>query len=383
MTASTPSTAGDSIAWVRVSSCYLPLANPISDAKVLTGRQKPMTEIAMLFAEIETKDGHKGLGLSYSKRAGGPGQFAHAKEIAPALIGEDPSDISRLWTKLCWAGASVGRSGMSTQAIGAFDVALYDLKARRAGLSLSKLLGSQRDSVQCYNTSGGFLHTPIDQLVVNAGASIERGIGGIKLKVGQPDRALDITRVETVRKHLGDHVPLMVDANQQWDRPTAQRMCRIFEEFNLVWIEEPLDAYDFEGHAALAATFDTPIATGEMLTSAAEHGELIRHRAADYLMPDAPRVGGITPFLKIASQAEHAGLSLGPHFAMELHVHLAAVYATEPWVEHFDWLEPLFNERLEIQNGRMLVPTRPGLGLSLSEQARAWTREAAEVGQRP
>ena len=88
-------------------------------------------------------------------------------------------------------------------------------------------------------------------------------------------------------------------------------MCRIFEQFNLVWIEEPLDAYDHEGHAALAAQFDTPIATGEMLTSAAEHGELIRHRAADYLMPDAPRVGGITPFLKIAAQAEHAGLMLG------------------------------------------------------------------------
>jgi L-alanine-DL-glutamate epimerase-like enolase superfamily enzyme len=372
----------DSIAHIRLSSCYLPLANPISDAKVLTGRQKPMTEIAMLFAEIETKDGHKGLGFSYSKRAGGPGQFAHAKEVAPALIGEDPSDISKLWTKLCWAGASVGRSGLAVQAYGAFDVALYDLKARRAGLPLSKLLGSQRDSVRCYNTSGGFLHTPIDQLSVNAAASIERGIGGIKLKVGQPDGRIDIQRVEAVRKHLGDHVPLMVDANQQWDRPTAQRMCRIFEQYNLVWIEEPLDAYDHEGHAALAATFDTPIATGEMLTSLAEHYDLIRHRAADYLMPDAPRVGGITPFLKIAALAEHAGIALGPHFAMELHVHLGACYATEPWVEHFDWLEPLFNERLETKNGRMLVPTRPGLGLSLSEQARAWTRETAEVGQR-
>jgi len=382
MTPTTSSSASDSIAWVRISSCYLPLANPISDAKVLTGRQKPMTEIAMLFAEIETRDGHRGLGFSYSKRAGGPGQFAHAKEIAPALIGEDPSDISRLWTKLCWAGASVGRSGMAVQAIGAFDVALYDLKARRAGLPLSKLLGSQRDSVQCYNTSGGFLHTPLEQLLVNAQASRERGIGGIKLKVGQPDRALDIRRVEAVRKHLGDDMPLMVDANQQWDRPTAQRMCRIFEQFNLIWIEEPLDAYDFEGHAALATQFDTPIATGEMLTSAAEHGELIRHRAADYLMPDAPRVGGITPFLKIAAQAEQAGLGLGPHFAMELHVHLGAVYPTEPWVEHFDWLEPLFNERLEIRDGRMLVPTRPGLGLSLSEQARGWTREEAEVGRR-
>ncbi|MET3514784.1 L-alanine-DL-glutamate epimerase-like enolase superfamily enzyme [Pseudacidovorax sp. 1753] len=372
----------DRITWIRLSSCYLPLATPISDAKVLTGRQKPMTEIAMLFAEVETKDGHRGLGFSYSKRAGGPGQFAHAKEVAPALLGEDPSDIARLWTKLCWAGASVGRSGMGVQAIGAFDVALYDLKARRAGLSLAKLLGAQRESVRCYNTSGGFLHTPIDQLKVNAAASIERGIGGIKLKVGQPDGKIDIQRVEAVRQHLGDHVPIMVDANQQWDRPTAQRMCRIFEQFNLVWIEEPLDAYDHEGHAALAATFDTPIATGEMLTSAAEHGDLIRHRAADYLMPDAPRVGGITPFLKIAAQAEHAGLMLGPHFAMELHVHLGAIYPTEPWVEHFDWLEPLFNERLEIAGGRMLVPTRPGLGLSLSEQARSWTRETAEVGER-
>ncbi len=377
---SMPLASEDRIAGVRLTSCYLPLATPISDAKVLTGRQKPMTEIAILFAQVLTQGGHRGLGFTYSKRAGGPGQFAHAREIAPALIDENPSDIAKLWDKLCWAGASVGRSGLSTQALGAFDVALWDLKAKRAGLSLAKLLGAHRDSVQCYNTSGGFLHTPLDQLLVNAAASRERGIGGIKLKVGQPDRALDIKRVAAVREHLGDSVPLMVDANQQWDRPTAQRMCRTFEPFDLVWIEEPLDAYDHEGHAALAAAFDTPIATGEMLTSAAEHGDLIRHRAADYLMPDAPRVGGITPYLKIAGLAEHAGLMIAPHFAMELHVHLAATYPREPWVEHFEWLEPLFNERIDIADGRMIVPTRPGLGLSLSDNVAGWTREAVDIG---
>ena len=373
--------AGDRIARVRVSSCYLPLATPISDAKVLTGRQKPMTEIAILFAEIETADGRKGLGFSYSKRAGGPGQFAHAKEIAPTLIGEDPNDIAKLWGKLCWAGASVGRSGLSIQAIGAFDVALLDMKAKRAGLSLAKLLGSHRDSVRCYNTSGGFLHTPIKQLLVNTTASREKGIGGIKIKVGQPDCAIDIKRVETVRRHLGDDFPLMVDANQQWDRPTARRMCRIFEPFNLIWIEEPLDCYDSEGHAALATQFDTPIATGEMLTSVAEHWDLIRHRAADYLMPDAPRIGGITPFLKVSSLADHASLMIAPHFAMELHIHLAAAYPREPWVEHFEWLEPLFNERLEIKDGRMLVPARPGLGVTLSDRVAGWTREEVEVVQ--
>ncbi|AEV65874.1 L-talarate/galactarate dehydratase [Pseudomonas ogarae] len=377
-----PSADDDRIAWVRVASVFLPLANPISDAKVLTGRQKPMTEIAMLFVEIETRDGHRGLGFSYSKRAGGPGQFAHAQELAPSLIGENPSDISKLWDKLCWAGASVGRSGLATQAIGAFDVALWDLKAKRANLSLARLLGAHRDSVQCYNTSGGFLHTPLDQLMINTDLSREKGIGGIKLKVGQPDQALDLHRVSTIRKHLGDGFPLMVDANQQWDRPTAQRMCRRLEPLNLIWIEEPLDCYDAEGHAALALQFDTPIATGEMLTSVAEHGEFIKLRAADYLMPDAPRVGGITPYLMVQALAEQAGLMIAPHFAMELHIHLAATYSREPWVEHFEWLEPLFNERMETRDGRMLVPTRPGLGLSLSDRVAGWTANQAEFGKR-
>ncbi|MGP3775305.1 L-talarate/galactarate dehydratase [Streptomyces sp. SDT5-1] len=373
----------DTIAWIRLSSVTLPLATPISDAKVLTGRQKPMTEVAFLFVEVETTQGHSGVGFGYSKRAGGPAQFAHAKEIADNLIGEDPSDIGRLWTKLVWAGASVGRSGVATQAIAAIDIALWDLKAKRAGLPLAKLLGAHRDSVQCYNTSGGFLHTPTDQVLENASASLASGIGGIKIKVGNPDRKADLARLTAVREHIGDDVPLMVDANQQWDRPTAQRMGRAMEEFDLVWIEEPLDAYDAQGHAALAASLDTPVATGEMLASVVEHVELIKANACDIIQPDAPRIGGITQFLKLATLAEHHNLQLAPHFAMEIHLHLAAAYPIEPWVEHFDWLEPLFNERIEISGGRMHVSSRPGLGITMSEQARAWTVATHEVGKRP
>jgi L-alanine-DL-glutamate epimerase-like enolase superfamily enzyme len=375
--------SGDRIAWLKLSSVTLPLKNAISDAKVLTGRQRPMTEVAFLFAEIESKDGHKGIGFSYSKRAGGPGQYAHAKEIAPDLLGEDPNDIGRIWTKLIWSGASVGRSGLATQAIAAFDNALWDMKAKRANLSLAKLLGAYRDSVQCYNTSGGFLHSPLEEVLDNVSRSLESGIGGIKIKVGQPDIAADLKRVEAVRKHLGDDFPLMVDANQQWDRPTANRVGRILEQFNLVWIEEPLDAYDAEGHAALAAQLDTPVATGEMLTSVAEHYELIRQNACDFIQPDAPRVGGVTQFLKIAALADQKGLRMAPHFAMEIHLHLSAIFPREPWVEHFDWLEPLFNERLETKKGRMIVPDRPGFGFTLSEQAKAWTIAECEFGKRP
>jgi len=191
---------------------------------------------------------------------------------------------------------------------------------------------------------------------------------------------VDIARLTAVREHLGDDVPLMVDANQQWDRPTAMRMGRIMEKFNLVWIEEPLDAYDAEGHAQLASALDTSIATGEMLSSVAEHINLIEHRSADIIQPDAPRIGGITPFLRLAAMADQAGLQLAPHFAMEIHVHLAAAYPREPWVEHFEWLNPLFNERLETSNGRMLIPNRPGLGITLSDQALAWVSDTVEFG---
>ena len=302
----------DRIRSVKLSSITLPLATPISDAKVFTGRQKAMTEVALLFAEIRTEDGHEGIGFSYSKRAGGPGQFAHAQEIAPVLIGEDLSDIGKIWTKLVWAGASVGRGGLATQSIAAMDIALWDLKAKRANLPLAKLLGAHR--LVRDNTSGGFLHAPIEQVVENStDALVERHRRHQDQGRATAGLETDIARVERVREHLGDDVPLMVDANQQWDRASAQRMGRLLERFNLVWIEELLDAYDADGHAQLARSLDTPIATGEMLASVAEHVRLIEAEAADIIQPDAPRIGGITSSSnspRWLGQAPRAGTAL-------------------------------------------------------------------------
>ena len=369
--------AADRITSLTLSHVVLPLENPVSDAKVLTGRQKPLTETVLLFVEVTTEQGFEGMGFSYSKRAGGPAQYAHLKEIAQVAIGQDPSDIAKIYESLMWAGASVGRSGVATQAVAALDVALYDLKARRAGLPLAKLLGAHRDSCRVYNTSGGFLQASVEEIKEKATASLEVGIGGIKIKVGQPDWAEDLRRVAAIREHLGD-TPLMVDANQQWDRARARRMCRELEQFDLIWIEEPLDAWDAVGHADLSRTFDTPIATGEMLTSVPEHMALIDSGYCGIVQPDAPRIGGITPFLRFATLAAHAGLALAPHYAMEIHLHLAAAYPTEPWVEHFEWLNPLFEERIDIHDGQMWVPDRPGLGFTLSDQMRKHTVETAK-----
>ncbi|MDE1916679.1 MAG: mandelate racemase/muconate lactonizing enzyme family protein [Sphingomonadales bacterium] len=372
-------TPQDRITAITLSLAWVPLATPISDAKVFTGRQKPLTRVAMLFAEIETADGHSGLGFSYSKRAGGPGMYAHAREVADSIIGENPADIARIWNKLVWAGASVGRSGLSTQAIAAIDIALWDMKARRANLPLGRLLGAWRDGVPSYNTSGGFLSSPLSEVLENVEKSIASGIGGIKIKVGHPDPKVDLTRLEAVARQIDGRVALMVDANQQWDRPTALRMCRAMEQYGLVWIEEPLDAYDIEGHAALAAAMDTPIASGEMLVSAPEHFAMIDARAVDFVQPDAARVGGISQFQRVMARAEQAGLMMAPHFAMEIHVHVSAAYPHAAWVEHFDWLDPLFNERQILEGGLMMLSNRPGLGVTLSDQARRWTEASCRI----
>lgn len=367
----------DSITYVEVGLYQIPLKKPLSDAKVLTGRHRPLTHVDMLTASIKTAEGRQGFGFSYSLRTGGRALFTHAQELAAYLIGEDPADIGRLWEKLAWQGASVGRTGVTMQAIAPFDLALWDLKAKACGLPLGKFIGAYRDSVPCYNTSGGYLNADIGEVRANIDAALSHGIGGIKLKVGQPDIGKDIARIDAVRAHIGQDVPLMVDANQQWDLSTALRVGRAVEPYQLTWIEEPLSAYDYAGHARLTEKLDTPIATGEMLSSVAEVSNLIEQRSVTFLQPDAPRVGGITPFLKIATLAEMHRLKLAPHFVMEIHVHLACAYPLESWVEHIEWLEPAFNERIRISDGHMHMPTEPGLGFSLSEAAVQWRVDSA------
>jgi L-talarate/galactarate dehydratase len=362
----------DKIRSIRFSRLLLPLKIAVSDAKVLTGLQLPLEKVDILFTHIMTEQGLEGIGFSYALRVGGRAQYVHASEVAATLIGQDPSDISKIWKSLIWLGASVGNSGIAVQAISAIDTALWDLKAKRANLPLSKLIGSHFDSVRCYNTSGGYLQASIEEIVEKSQHSLACGLGGVKIKVGQPDMKKDIMRLKTLRERLGEDVPIMVDANQQWDRIDALNFCRQVDELNPEWIEEPLDAYDIDGHAALAAAIDSPIASGEMLTSSALLKQYINKNAVDVLQPDAARIGGITPYLKVADMADTAGMRVAPHFIMEIHIHLSACYPRESWVEHFEWLEPLFNERLKIRDGRMYVPESPGLGLTLSDQFSEW-----------
>lgn len=360
---------------------YLPLSSPITDEAAPSGRRQPITEVAFLFAELGTTDGHAGLGFSYATRAGGPALYAHGKEIAPLLLGEDPNDIGRVREKLVDAGSSAGRTGLAAQAIGAVDVGLWDLKAKRANLSLAKLLGTHRDAVPCYATSGGSLSVSVDEVVDNAKRAVAQGAGGVRVPVGAQDPARDVERVRAVREALGDTVPLMGGADQHWTRGEATRTGRLLDELGLTWLADPLNPGDATGHAALTASLATPVAAGATLTGIDEHWRLISQHAVDVLQPDVSAVGGITPFLRIAALADQHHLTLASHFTTELHVHLAAAYPGVAWVEHVDWVAPLFNEKLTIEDGAVAVPHQPGIGLSLSERSRVWTTDRIEFAE--
>ena len=346
----------DRIKHLTLSHVVLPLENPVSDAKVLTGRQKPLTETVLLFVGGLHRRRLRGNGVQLFQACRRPAQYAHLCEVADVVIGQDPSDIDSIYQSLLWAGASVGRSGAATQAIAALDVALWDLKARRAALPLAKLLGAHRDSCRVYNTSGGFLQASVEEIKEKATASLESGIGGIKIKVGQPDWQKDLERVaahsRSSRRRPADgrrqpavgpgpgspDVPRDSRLRPDVDRGTARRVGRRRSRRPQPHLRHP-DRHRRDAHLGTRA-------------HGADRRRIPWHRATRRT-PDrraSPRSCASRP------SPRTPGLALAPHYAMEIHLHLAAAYPTEPWVEHFEWLNPLFNERIDIHDGRMWLP---------------------------
>lgn len=364
---------------IHLSHIKQPLSLGFADAKVATGKQSALTAVDLLFVEIETDSEHVGLGFAYTLRAGGTAFLALAEELAPMLIGEDAEQIEALWQKLAWRTNSLGVGGLAYQVIAAFDSALWDLKAKGTGLPLAKLWGCYREGVRVYNSGGQYLQASIPEMQAAAKASVERGIGGIKMKVGQPDWRTDIERIEAMLEVTGRDIPLMIDANQQWSRSEALQFCRKVDQMGLYFIEEPLEARDYEGHGMLSSRLDTPIASGEMLTSYDEVSAMVKAKGVGVLQADAPRMGGLTPFRRVLALAEAEKLILAPHFVMEQHLHVTAAFPGAAWVEHFDWFEPLFNERMDIHDGRIWLSEKPGLGLSLTDKARELTVRQATV----
>ena len=296
------------------------------------------------------------------------------------LVGEDAHRVEGLWHKLWGEVNFFGHKGVSLFALSALDMALWDARGKALGQPVHRLLGSCRESVPAYHSGGLWLSRSRDELVAEAKGFLKQGFRAMKMRLGKPRWQEDVERAEAVRDAIGPDIRLMADANQGFDVTHALRLGRALEAVGLDWFEEPVPAWDVAGHAALAAALDTPVATGE--TEYARYGfrPLIEAKAADVLMPDLGRVGGITEFVRVAHMAQAWDLPVSPHVYPEPSLQLCGALQNSAMLEYMPWSAPLFSEAIGFEDGEARIPDRPGLGFSFDLDALERYRTAPAAG---
>lgn len=313
---------------------------------------------------VTDADGATGVGYSYTIGTGGPSVVALLERtLAPTLIGRDAETIEGIWRDMLMRTRATAVGAITSLAMAAADTALWDLRCRRAGLPLRTMAGGARESVPLYTTEGGWLHIEPEALVDDALAAREKGFLGSKIKIGKPHLSEDRSRLAAVREATGPGYEIMTDANQCFVLSEAIRRARMLEEFGVGWFEEPMPADDLGAHAQLAARTSVPIAVGESMYSLSQFKDCLAMGAASIVQADVARVGGITPWLKIAHLAEAHNVAICPHFLMELHVSLVCAVQNARWLEYIPQLDLIAPEGMTIEAGLARPSPAPGLGI--------------------
>jgi L-alanine-DL-glutamate epimerase-like enolase superfamily enzyme len=317
-------------------------------------------------------EGLTGHGYSYTIGRGGRAVKALVDhDLAPLLAGRDADDIRNLWDLMWQRLLYVGRGGLVSFAIAAVDIALWDLRGLREERPLYALLGAEAREIPAYG-SGVDLPKPLDGLLRQTEGFLERGLPGVKVKIGRPEPGEDEERVGAVRKLVGDDVDLMVDANMVWSADEALERGKRLEEFGLYWYEEPTIPEDVAGHARLAREMQTPIAVGESLHSPHEFRRYVDEGAAAVLQIDPVTNGGITASLDALKMADAAGLKTSSHYTDELSAHLLSASREPIYLEkHAFALDPYLQEPQRVTDGRVRPTETPGTGLRFDESALA------------
>ena len=319
---------------------------------------------------ITDSDGAVGIGYSYTIGTGGSSVMRLLRDhLAPRLIGRDAERIEAIWHELEFATHATTIGAISALALAAIDTALWDLRCKKRGLPLWVVAGGAHDRRPLYTTEGGWLHIEASALVEDALAAREQGFMGSKVKIGRPHVSEDYARLAAVRSALGPSYEIMTDANQGFALDEAIRRAGRLAELDLAWIEEPLPADDLDGHIRLSRSTATPIAVGESMYSIRHFREYMAKGACNIVQVDVARIGGITPWLKVAHAAEAFDMPVCPHFLMELHVSLACAVPNGKYVEYIPQLDDLTTSRLRIENGMAVAPMTPGLGVEWDPDA--------------
>ncbi len=349
------------ISKVETQLVNLPFVTPIKTAV------HDMRSVGCCLLSLETDEGLVGEAYLFTLNAVRLKAFDEmVRGFDHLLLGRDPHYVSGIWDDIWKEINPSGHKGLTISALSTLDTACWDLIGKAANKPLHHLFGACRDRVPTYASGGLWLSQSIDSLQSEAQTFLDAGFTAMKIRLGTGDISLDVTRVQAVRDVVGPDIDLMVDINQGLTVKTAIRLGRELEAFNLVWIEEPVPAYDLDGHAKVTAALDTPIASGETEYTRFGIQAMIDKKACDILMPDLQRIGGLTEMRRVAALADAHNMSISTHIFTEQSLCIAGSSPNCMSVEHMPWFSSLFNEEMVIKDGLIEIPDRPGTGFTFN-----------------
>jgi L-alanine-DL-glutamate epimerase-like enolase superfamily enzyme len=360
---------------VKVTHVTTRVLDTLDGTPLVAGLPEPAEHAGprqLLTLELSTDQGLAGLGVTFWHGALSPALKTGLDVLAELTIGEDPTRVQSLTEKLRRATGrtSATGSGIFNLALAAIDMACWDLKGKVANQSVCSLLGGVRDRVDAYASGALLRGYSLDCLRQTGQQLLEMGFRQMKLQCGsEPTAAASVDRVRVIREAVGSDIDLMCDVNQLWSVHRSVELGRMLEPYHLFWLEDPTLPDDIAGLASIADALDTPIAAGEYVYGAAPFRQLVEARAVDIVMIDLLRVGGITNWIKVASLAEAFNLPVVSHLLPEIHVQLVAAVPNGLTVEYRPLTHGLFEAVPTLENGQLVVPDAPGLGLTLAADA--------------
>ncbi len=342
---------------LRSTPVLVPMARPLGTS-AQTLRHAPL-----LLIDLETDQGVTGRAYLFCYLPAAAASIARMLDEAQRVVTGQPVAPQEIGALLARHFRLLGVRGIVSMALAGIDMACWDAMAHAAGMPLATLLGAAPKPIPAYNSNGlGLMEA--SAAADEAEALVAEGFRAIKMRLGRPDEAADLAAVRAVRARLPDDIALMADYNQALSLNDARRRCRALEGEGVYWIEEPIRHDDYAGNAVLARALDTPIQIGENFAGPQAMATAIAAGAADFMMPDLERIGGVSGWQRAAALASVAGIELSSHLFPEVSAQLLAASPTAHWLEVVDWANPILAEPLQIVGGRAQPSTAPGSGLA-------------------